>query len=74
MPTLIANVYRPPTKLRGGNVFCPVCLSVILSISVGKRAVDIRLKCLLFENVIFLSHPNVKTMNFVADDTLITVI
>ena len=63
--------YRPPTKLREGNVFSRVCLSVCLSVqevpvqgpnlshlgifelvhyeaqTFGKRAVGIRLKCLL---------------------------
>ena len=40
--------YRPPTKLRDGNVFSRVCRqSVFLSTYVGKRVVDIRLKCLL---------------------------
>ena len=55
MPTLIANVYRPPTKLLEGNVFSCVCQSVIPSTSVGKRVVGFQLKCLLVENKCYLS-------------------
>ena len=44
---LLNFVYRPPAKLREGNVFNRVYLSVCLFTSVGKRKVSIELKCLL---------------------------